>query len=284
MTAFAHWTAMHAWWCARRTEREAIGRAWPPKAAAASPPPADPCPAGRTDRHQCDCIEPELRRKLLLDRYKALGPEAQTAYKALGIDKNDLDAVQAALNQIESDEFQGTLDVPGEPVPLEIGSGGTTAVAAAPPTRKRAPVRKAKQKKDPGEGITDLVAEADKVRARYTLLGPEGKAWIKRLVEEGDVGAPWRLSDATTVRNVDLYRGVIVLAGWPTTDDDIIRSIAANITGTYSPDTPAGAVLGGLTDEQANLFAAIAADITIDHYDIVPDQSSGGYRITPATQ
>jgi hypothetical protein len=31
MTAFAHWTAMHAWWCARRTERDAIGRAWPPK-------------------------------------------------------------------------------------------------------------------------------------------------------------------------------------------------------------------------------------------------------------
>lgn len=33
MTAFDHWTAMHAWWVARRTERDGIGRAWPPKAA-----------------------------------------------------------------------------------------------------------------------------------------------------------------------------------------------------------------------------------------------------------
>lgn len=31
MTAFDHWTAMHAWWCARRTERDPIGRAWPPR-------------------------------------------------------------------------------------------------------------------------------------------------------------------------------------------------------------------------------------------------------------
>jgi len=29
MTAFAHWTAMHAWWVARRTERDAIGKPWP---------------------------------------------------------------------------------------------------------------------------------------------------------------------------------------------------------------------------------------------------------------
>jgi hypothetical protein len=28
MTAFAHWTAMHAWWIARRTERDAIGKPW----------------------------------------------------------------------------------------------------------------------------------------------------------------------------------------------------------------------------------------------------------------
>jgi hypothetical protein len=28
MTAFAHWTAMHAWWIARRTERDPIGKPW----------------------------------------------------------------------------------------------------------------------------------------------------------------------------------------------------------------------------------------------------------------
>jgi hypothetical protein len=28
MTAFAHWTAMHAWWIARRTEKDAIGKPW----------------------------------------------------------------------------------------------------------------------------------------------------------------------------------------------------------------------------------------------------------------
>jgi hypothetical protein len=32
VTAFAHWTAMHAWWVARRTERDAIGKPWPAKA------------------------------------------------------------------------------------------------------------------------------------------------------------------------------------------------------------------------------------------------------------
>lgn len=32
--AFAHWEAMHAWWVARRAEREAIGRPWAPRKAA----------------------------------------------------------------------------------------------------------------------------------------------------------------------------------------------------------------------------------------------------------
>jgi hypothetical protein len=35
MTAFAHWTAMHAWWVARRSERDAIGKPWPARKNAA---------------------------------------------------------------------------------------------------------------------------------------------------------------------------------------------------------------------------------------------------------
>jgi hypothetical protein len=34
MTAFAHWTAMHAWWIARRTERDPIGKPWAARATA----------------------------------------------------------------------------------------------------------------------------------------------------------------------------------------------------------------------------------------------------------
>ncbi len=35
---FRHWTALHAWWAARRSERDAIGRQWPAKAATTRTP------------------------------------------------------------------------------------------------------------------------------------------------------------------------------------------------------------------------------------------------------
>lgn len=37
---FAHWSALHAWWVARRDERKAVGRPWAPKGSADAP--ADP--------------------------------------------------------------------------------------------------------------------------------------------------------------------------------------------------------------------------------------------------
>ncbi len=46
MTAFDHWAAMHAWWVARRTERETIGKPWPPKAAQQIEPEMEPASTG----------------------------------------------------------------------------------------------------------------------------------------------------------------------------------------------------------------------------------------------
>jgi hypothetical protein len=231
VTAFAHWTAMHAWWIARRTERDAIGKPWAAKSSA-------PGPLGNP-----------VERKA--------GAESTNSAPAQPATRNAEDEAETAKWEAEKAEpAKATVDTifaPNDP-------GWTDAT---PPPRKRAPVQRSKRPlPDEGGPVTD--ADVETMKKAYAALPVKASAWATRVMVQGnDAPLPWnKLSVTKTVRRYELYRGVRYLALWGD-GADLLDEIVLAICGQHN-DTPPGAALAALDADQAKQFADIASDIAND--------------------
>lgn len=279
MTAFDHWTAMHAWWVARRIEKEAVGRPWPPRASGrltgVGTIPAEgvgedptagatPTPTPGSADGSATPADP-TRRDQLKARYNELGPDAQKAYKALKIPKGDLDAVEAALNDLESDEFQGTLE---PPTVIDLAQRRMAADKERRPVAPPAP--------DEGDEIP--LESVDAIKKAFRRLPPAAKKWTAELVKQGNAGHPWRMDEGKpTVRRFELYRGVLALAEYPGDDpentesfcylDEITRAAVNIVRPDLSTDIhQPGWMLSLLDAEQAAEFAALTTALTLGYY------------------
>lgn len=271
--AIAHYEAMHRWWYAQQqlTENKVIGRAWAPKnvAVPADPVEQQPAPAEAERREASDgssftgCPSAGAldRRAALLARYNAMSENEQQAFRDLHVDRNDLDAVETALNQV--DRFN-----------IEVEPQTPTLTVVPPPAPP------------PDEG--SAVGEADvlELSIRYENLSAEAKAWTGALVAQGNQGHTWRIRNRPTVRRYEIYRGVLALAEWSNGGaDDVVRAIVAEIVdseGIEFPTIPPGLAIGLLDFKQAAQFALTASAVADDKFALVYDGDGGPPTLTPA--
>jgi hypothetical protein len=100
--AYLHWEARHAWWCARRTEREPIGRQWPVKKAekAAKAKPA-PTVEQRTQnlRERCGFLSDghSAAKQHLTERFGA----ERISLRDPNLDHTTLDAAEQIVQEVE---------------------------------------------------------------------------------------------------------------------------------------------------------------------------------------
>ena len=155
----------------------------------------------------------------------------QDEYRALNIDRDDLDAIEAGLEQI--DRFN--------------------RVAELPPTPRLAVVWTAPQAPDEGGPVDE--ADVKALHIRFDRLPDLAKLWTGKLVAEGKHSFDWRIKETPTQRRFELYRGVLALAeaGENWGNDDVINDIVYRITAQKADTT--GATLGLLDAHQATAFA-----------------------------
>jgi hypothetical protein len=290
---------MHAWWIATRTDTEPIGKPWAARPTIAPETPSTTSntvtapPGERTsaiDFHK-------LRRDQLLERYKAMPDKAKKAFKALTVNGDDLDAVEAALGIAEMAEE--VIKIPADAVDIngeEHPHAGCTMTAdgdCAPTVLEQAQQRMADDnkraaRKPPAEGVTAPEEAIQRVRDRYMMLSDSPRSWIKNLVAEGDASHPWQLKDHPTERRLELYAGVLELAEWGASDynglDDIViwiirRGLSRFNQAQVTDQTPAGTALGYLTAKQATAFGKVAYQIA--HGSIVLTYGDDG-KLQPA--
>lgn len=222
------------------------------------------------------------RRAALLARYDAMSDDEQKAFRDLHVDRNDLDAVEAALNQV--DRFNVAIPSTGDcdscPTPALDCSGCALArkpkLAVVPPP---AP--------PPDEGAPVSEADVLELSIRYEKLTPEAKAWTGALVAQGNQGHTWRIRNKPTERRYWIYRGVLDLAEWSNGGaDDIVRAIVAAIRPTENIDfttVPPGLAIGLLDAEQAAYeFASTASAVAADKFALVYNEDGGPPTLTPA--
>ena len=226
--AFEHFTAMHAWWVARRTERRSIGKPW-----------------------TAETGQGPDRRDILRAKYESLDDTAQAAYAALGVDRDDLDAVEAGLRSV--DPFWQH----SEPVPLP-------QVNDVPAPKREAPE----------EGADVAESDVTVVRQHAERLDEHQRAWIGAIVTETkQAHASIHLSERPTVRRFEVARGLIAFAreyidGGQDAEarqsaDDLLRACVALAVGddAWREGASLGAVVALLSAHDAAFFAQAVADL-----------------------
>jgi hypothetical protein len=224
--------------------------------------PASPAVEQRTPEPELRAGSGDDRRTALLARYQGLGDTERAAFVALNLPKDDLDAVEDALNSI--DTFNKTV--------------------AEAPQQARNTVAPRPHPPDEGGPVNDTDVEA--LRTRFNALVSDARVWAGDVVAQGNVGFTWRINEGKpTVRRYELYRGVLALAEWcdgNPTADGIIRAIVEQTLHASTPDnTTPGEALGLLDATQATQFANIAHDIINDKFALVYDEDGAG---TPRLQ
>lgn len=272
--AIDHYHEMHRWWTAQQqlTANKVIGRPWAPKTSVAAaaddgdvPPTSSTssvAPSAATDPTY------NTRRNRLLERYRSMNDREKMAYCDIHIDPNNLDAIETALNQVDS--FARV--IPPAPV--------VTSPVVEPPT-------------PPDEGDTVADTDVKALQKRFEKLPLEGSLWTGRLVAEGKTSHDFRIKDRPTVRRYEIYRGILALAEWSYGNtaypekigdevDDYVKAICQAVWCAPQPNLPAGQLLGQLDFAQAIDFARTAIDLTQDRYHVHTDED-GTLRIVAAT-
>jgi hypothetical protein len=253
MTAFAHWTAMHAWWIARRTERDAIGKPWAARKIAPETPPTTSNTVAASPAEPPNMIEPGA----------------------------------------QSSPTQTTATAPGTEPAIPVADGGTSDLDAPPAhPRQRAPARRSKRAyPDEGGPVTD--ADVETMKKAYAALPAKASAWATRIMVQGnDAPLPWnKLSVTKTVRRYELYRGVRQVAAYAFADDcdcdsnadEVVRAIVHAVTfddAALFPTVPPGMVLASLDYLEAIKFSEVAHDLVTNRYSLLAD-STGVLRLAP---
>lgn len=174
---------------------------------------------------------PSDRRAALLARYNAMSQIEQDEYRALNIDKTDLDAIEAGLDQV--DRFNRVTQPPPAP---------TLRVVPPPP-------------EPPDEGGPVDETDIKLLHERFDRLPDLAKLWTGKLVAEGKHSFDWRIKEHPTVRRYELYRGVLALAeaGENWANDDTVSDLLDGIAPAQCETV--GQMLGCMDALEAAEFA-----------------------------
>lgn len=179
--------------------------------------------------------EPD-RRTQLLARYAALSEDAQRRFKAQGVPKDDLDAIERALDEVDAFQTVAPLTEPKPPAETH---------------QPRMPV-----------------AEADKLALIEHVRASNVKDIINAWVSDGKAaGHPWNVMASPYVDNWERTRAALRLAvacsddAGTSVDLDCVRELLRAAIGDPAGEWPAitvGSVIGQLTIEQARHAANLA--------------------------
>jgi hypothetical protein len=182
----------------------------------------------------------------LLGRFMELSDDDQARFRRFAPDRDDLDAVEAALDKV--DPFAQRQAVP------QIAAVAPSA--AAPPTLPTPA--------DEGGPVDDDAF--DELASRFDELGPAEQMWVQAVIAEASqAGVPFtanRSIGRRTVRRFELYRGLLTLAGAGLAggDDDLVRGLVATVLDSDAPYMPVftvGHAVGSLDDTRAQHFAGM---------------------------
>lgn len=222
--AIAHFEAMHAWWCARRSEGKTIGSKWAPRRV------VDAVPHSPTD-------PPHDRRAAMYVRVDALtkAQQEQLGEQLMNVDITDLDEVERILHDVEN-----------PPSVLELANRRMTRDA------EREVDRRLSAEGGPANGEDVMVFEL-----RWDVgLNNAARSWLSGVVSEAArAGVDFRYSALPSQRRCDLFNA---LTEWATLDqfdarhDQGFRMMLDQV-GTFDDLLTAtlGKLVGSLSTEQA---------------------------------
>lgn len=293
--AWEHWTRMHAWWVARRSERDAIGRVLPARAAKAKAPSAPKAEqvtiVGQVIHAGSACSTPQpaptlelepTKREWLIDRIRQLraidpgAPERVAALLPAGITPL---GGKALLTRADFDLYDQAIMAVERATEAPFVPGG--AEPWTPPAEPVAPERPEPRTFDEGDPIDDETAEAMR-RRMGELAGSDGEAWARAVLREAkDAGVPISLRATQTERMFMVTRAVHAWAD-AFGDDELARCGLVHVLGDdrVQPGFPTGAVIGALSIGEAGTFAETAWIVERGHLVYVVDAQ--GARLEPA--
>lgn len=264
--AYEHWTAMHAWWVARRSEREPIGKPWAPRKQStvepsapapvdqgtggdppASPVPADPALIANLAERTLAIKEHPAALATLLVRWPAGTP----TFRDGGHTAEHAAAIEAVIVSVERDH-EMPFTTPYTPQADDPFDG----VAADPPP--------ALHDEGPDVEPGDLEAFAGVYNALDAGERAAVDAWASCCFRDGARSlslrakpSRWRWSMLTALIHV-------ARSG---SDDDMLRCLLYGATGSEEFLMPAnrlGACMAKITTEEADRLGALARALGTD--------------------
>lgn len=199
------------------------------------------------------------RREILRQRYRALPVEAQDRFRALLVDADDLDAVEATIDQLET----GAVARPAAAAPTR----GSAGAAVQAPSSAAAPalgelVDELGRDHDEGQWISD--GTYSELRSRHRRLPTDVQMYLATIAAEANrAGVPFYLNHAHSERRYWLYLGLVELGEVGLAQPTEIRMLVAEITGRAIPLDPrvtVGHAVGAMPAAQAFDFAGACAE------------------------
>jgi hypothetical protein len=238
--AFDHFTALHAWWVARRGEREPIGRPWPVKKKGAAKPPLERDQVAARVRALVDAGHGGRLARAWPDGIPGLATDHEHT-------ADELAQIVAVVHGVEIDtdapftDDDKTLDTPRH------------AVLEAETPRPDTP------EIEEGADISD--DEYEVLRVALGMLPDNGIAKVEQIVAEAyAAGVPISLRQRRSQRRYLIARALV---DWATAmslcETDLYDLVECVRDSPLVRDTPLGAAIGALTLEQAQQLADMVA-------------------------
>lgn len=270
--AAGHWCSLHAWWVARRSEREPIGKPWAPKGAPqdrGAGASAQPIETG--SRSAFEAV-PAPDRPMVVERVRALVAAGHAERLALrwpagvpGLAESDahtgeqLAEILAVVRRLEDET-----SAPWHPAD------------SAPAVAEPAPVPAFVQPDSvtpPDEGDRVDAELVGKIAERLALLPPAMAAQLGAIAREANAAhRSISLQQLPSVRRFEIVRALLALAQHccpaGELDEDSVRGLLALVMDDAAaewPTQPLGAVIGALTIDEARRLAELAPLIGTEH-------------------
>jgi hypothetical protein len=224
--AFTHWTALHAWWVARRDERAAIGRTWAAKKIAAPAPPATVAPSPGP-------VLPSVPP----------APQGPAQHIPSFDETPPPVVVPASSSVVELPPFDDAPPPAPESSPLPV--------ATLSPQQQQETVR---ARPAPDEGADGAGSTFDFLERKYFELGAEGRAWITTLTTQAiQAGCSFHAKDNRTVRRFEILSSLVILCEAGAIDDEVLRALLEHVIGAVAhfAAVPTGQLLGSLDVHEA---------------------------------
>jgi hypothetical protein len=201
--AWEHYQNMHAWWVARRSERDSIGKPWAPK-------------KSKTVAASAETATAELPPAALPDAAtpKNSAPSSESATSS-GTSSGSPDADRGVMIRTDASPSARA---------TTIGEGSSPPTPT--PAEQHAALRTSPDEGGPGDAGAFLALEK-----RYMALDDAARRWIANLVGEAQRhGVEFHARDHKTVRRFELVRAAVMLAETQP-DDESLRAILHSVVG-----------------------------------------------------